>query len=224
MNGVMPITSLLMRHFDKLKRDENGTVIYDERFKEITKNLLNHESLDSALYHTYDEFFNAVSNEIIKSNKDDLDGANFEEHSVQTCNSYSEQFDIQFQRIKEVMNNPSKYSLHSDREFFRLSKGCKSKYRYVSDVLTMKIWQSWRAGEQIFISAGTGRGKNTFIKNELLKHCRNQKVVIFENRQSLMQQQIKDYFVFTTNVDHQFQKAGFDKNRIFYTQGDYGLF
>ena len=34
----------------------------------------------------------------------------------------------------------------------------------------------------------------------------------------------KDCFVITTNVDHQFQKAGFDKNRLFYTQGDYGLF
>lgn len=34
----------------------------------------------------------------------------------------------------------------------------------------------------------------------------------------------KDYFVITTNVDHCFQKAGFDKNRLFYTQGDYGLF
>lgn len=34
----------------------------------------------------------------------------------------------------------------------------------------------------------------------------------------------KDYFVLTTNVDHQFQKAGFDKKRLFYTQGDYGLF
>lgn len=33
----------------------------------------------------------------------------------------------------------------------------------------------------------------------------------------------KDYFVLTTNVDHQFQKAGFDKRRLFYTQGDYGL-
>ena len=30
----------------------------------------------------------------------------------------------------------------------------------------------------------------------------------------------KDYFVLTTNVDHQFQKAGFDKKRLFYTQGD----
>ncbi len=34
----------------------------------------------------------------------------------------------------------------------------------------------------------------------------------------------KDYFVITTNVDHCFQKAGFDKKRLFYTQDDYGLF
>lgn len=33
----------------------------------------------------------------------------------------------------------------------------------------------------------------------------------------------KDYFVITTNVDHQFQRAGFDRKRLFYTQGDYGL-
>lgn len=33
----------------------------------------------------------------------------------------------------------------------------------------------------------------------------------------------KDYFVITTNVDHQFQLADFDKKRLFYTQGDYGL-
>lgn len=34
----------------------------------------------------------------------------------------------------------------------------------------------------------------------------------------------KDYFVITTNVDHCFLKSGFDKKRLFYTQGDYGLF
>lgn len=34
----------------------------------------------------------------------------------------------------------------------------------------------------------------------------------------------KNHFVLTTNVDHCFQKAGFDKSRLFYTQGDYGLF
>lgn len=34
----------------------------------------------------------------------------------------------------------------------------------------------------------------------------------------------RDYFVLTTNVDHQFQRAGIDRHRLFYTQGDYGLF
>jgi len=34
----------------------------------------------------------------------------------------------------------------------------------------------------------------------------------------------KDYFILTTNVDHQFQKAGVNKHQLFYTQGDYGLF
>ena len=45
---------------------------------------------------------------------------------------------------------------------------------------------------------------------------------VYEKLLSLVKD--KDYFVLTTNVDHQFQKAGFDKHRLFYTQGDYGLF
>ena len=45
---------------------------------------------------------------------------------------------------------------------------------------------------------------------------------VYEHLHSLVKD--KDYFVITTNVDHCFQKAGFDKKRLFYTQGDYGLF
>ena len=45
---------------------------------------------------------------------------------------------------------------------------------------------------------------------------------VYDNLLKLLED--KDYFVITTNVDHQFQKAGFDKQRLFYTQGDYGLF
>lgn len=45
---------------------------------------------------------------------------------------------------------------------------------------------------------------------------------VYEQLLKLVQD--KDYFVITTNVDHCFQKAGFDKKRLFYTQGDYGLF
>ena len=44
---------------------------------------------------------------------------------------------------------------------------------------------------------------------------------VYQELLSLVQD--KAYFVLTTNVDHQFQKAGFDKHRLFYTQGDYGL-
>lgn len=44
---------------------------------------------------------------------------------------------------------------------------------------------------------------------------------VYNNLLKLMEN--KDYFVLTTNVDHQFQLAGFDKRRLFYTQGDYGL-
>lgn len=44
---------------------------------------------------------------------------------------------------------------------------------------------------------------------------------VYDNLLKLVKE--KDYFVITTNVDHQFQKAGFDKDKLFYTQGDYGL-
>lgn len=44
---------------------------------------------------------------------------------------------------------------------------------------------------------------------------------VYEDLLSLVKD--KDYFVLTTNVDHQIQRAGFDKKRLFYTQGDYGL-
>jgi NAD-dependent SIR2 family protein deacetylase len=44
---------------------------------------------------------------------------------------------------------------------------------------------------------------------------------VYETLLSLVKD--RDYFVLTTNVDHQFQLSGFDKNRLFYTQGDYGL-
>ncbi|MFR1516306.1 MAG: SIR2 family NAD-dependent protein deacylase [Evtepia gabavorous] len=44
---------------------------------------------------------------------------------------------------------------------------------------------------------------------------------VYQNLFHLVQS--KDYFVLTTNVDHCFQKTGFDKQRLFYTQGDYGL-
>lgn len=55
-----------------------------------------------------------------------------------------------------------------------------------------------------------------------LNRYRNAPRPVYEKLYALVKN--KDYFVLTTNVDHCFQKAGFDKHRLFYTQGDYGLF
>lgn len=66
-----------------------------------------------------------------------------------------------------------------------------------------EYWAYW--SRYIFLNRYTNAPKQVYEKlYNLIKH--------------------KDYFVITTNVDHCFQKAGFDKQRLFYTQGDYGLF
>lgn len=66
-----------------------------------------------------------------------------------------------------------------------------------------EFWAYW--SRYIFINRYTDPPKNVY--NDLFELVKD-----------------KDYFVITTNVDHCFQKAGFDKKRLFYTQGDYGLF
>ena len=66
-----------------------------------------------------------------------------------------------------------------------------------------EFWAYW--SRYIFVNRYTDAPKPVY--NELFELVKN-----------------KDYFVITTNVDHCFQKAGFDKKRLFYTQGDYGLF
>lgn len=67
----------------------------------------------------------------------------------------------------------------------------KCKGDYVSSIITDEMIQMWKPGGNVFISAGTGKGKNTFIKNHLLKYsnCNFGNIVIFENRESLLSQQ-----------------------------------
>ena len=156
---------------------------------------MNLESLDSALYHTYDEFLNAVTNGAVAYDRQQKE---LFERPVVTVpdltdkSKNDEEILSELRKFKENLYNSPQCIPNPESNIFRLLKGCKSKYRYVNDVLKKEIWQSWKPGEQVFISAGTGRGKNTFIKKELLAQRGNQKVVIFENRQSLMQQQIID--------------------------------
>lgn len=189
----MPIADLLMKHFDELKRNSDGTIVYDSMLKEISENLLKYERLNSEEYHTYDEFFNAVTNNRViydkqqKENADDIQNHNNgdQEEKINFCEQLNE--------LEEKLYNSKGYIRSSKNNIFKLAKGCKSEFKYVNDIFTKSVWQFWQPGEQVFVSAGTGRGKNTFIKKELLKHINiNQKVVIFENRQSLMQQQVID--------------------------------
>ena len=55
----------------------------------------------------------------------------------------------------------------------------------------------------------------------MINRYMNAPIPVYEELFKLVEN--KNYFVITTNVDHCFQKAGFDKSRLFYTQGDYGL-
>lgn len=218
---LMPIINILCYDFDKLKRNEDGTIVYDKRFKEITKNLLNHESLDSVLYRTYDEFFNAVTNGTVAYDRQQKELSEKPAVAVPDLtnkNKSSKELAEEFGRFCESVYNSPQDIPKPEISIFRIPEGCKSKYRYVSDVLTKEIWQSWRAGEQVFISAGTGRGKNTFIKEELLKHCGNQKVVIFENRQSLMQQQTIDII---SEIDPEIMKYSDNSNENMVVFGAY---
>ena len=61
-----------------------------------------------------------------------------------------------------------------------------------------------------------------WARNIYVNRCMDPPGSVYQDLYSLVKD--KDYFVITTNVDHCFQKAGFDKKRLFYTQGDYGLF
>ncbi|MBR1704312.1 MAG: hypothetical protein IJ720_02995, partial [Clostridia bacterium] len=61
-----------------------------------------------------------------------------------------------------------------------------------------------------------------WARNIYVNRVLNAPKPVYEDLLELVKE--KDYFVITTNVDHCFQKAGFDKKRLFYTQGDYGLF
>ncbi len=59
-------------------------------------------------------------------------------------------------------------------------------------------------------------------RNIFINRYQNPPKPVYDDLYSVVKD--KNYFVITTNVDHCFQKAGFDKKRLFYTQGDYGLF
>lgn len=94
------------------------------------------------------------------------------------------------------------YSVHSFNNDFIKKIKVSDKYKcqgdYVSSAITEETIKIWQPGVNIYISAGTGKGKNTFIKNHLLKfsNYNSGNIVIFENRESLLSQQRMDLINF----------------------------
>ena len=93
-------------------------------------------------------------------------------------------------------------------------------YKYFSDFMRKyHVTDMYSAG---FFNYPTDEEKWAFWSRNIFYNRHDQpKSEVHENLLNLVRD--KDYFVLTTNVDHLFQNNGFDKNRLFYTQGDYGL-
>ena len=158
----MPISDLLCKYYNQLKRNKDSTIIYDKQFKKVTENLLNLECLDSSLYSTYDAFFHAVTNGSVLYDKQQKASEN-----ADTVKPVGIEDILSIARsVREGLINTPKIVNAPNSTTYRIPEGSKSKYKYVNDVLTDEIWKYWRPGEQIFISAGTGRGKNTFFKKD----------------------------------------------------------
>ena len=111
MIGIMPIVNLLWTNFDKLKRNEDGTIVYDKQLKEIAENLLNLENLDSTLYHTYDEFFNAVTNGTVAYDRQQRELSNNTSNIIpDSTNASNEEITSKFKKFHENLCNSRRYS------------------------------------------------------------------------------------------------------------------
>lgn len=69
----------------------------------------------------------------------------------------------------------------------------ENKKQYIQNIIKDKF-KSWKQGDNILISAGTGRGKTHFIKDTLCEyaHENNQKIIYITNRDYLKKQVMID--------------------------------
>ena len=107
------------------------------------------------------------------------------------------------------------YGESEKKHHYRLPSEPDLEHQYVSDVLTRDMVKDWLQGDRVFLSAGTGKGKNTFIKEILLKYFSGGKIVIFENRESLLSQQILDMVKSIDPDAHQYQDLSKENMVIF---------
>lgn len=100
-------------------------------------------------------------------------------------------------------------------------------FNYGGEFFKNNFPEMYKLGYRDMYSAGfhnflTSEEKRAYWSKQIY-YCRYQGAKkLYQNLFEIVKN--KNYFVITTNADHQFQLAGFDKNRLYYTQGDYGLF
>lgn len=143
--------------------------------------------------------------------------------SKKTMKEYTENYSAQTEQLKEALNSVDAVLIgagaglstaagltYSGERFERLFSDFKQKYG-ITDMYSGGFYP-FQSSEEYWAWWSRHIDCNRYLDEPL---------PVYTKLKELAEK--KDYFVLTTNVDHQFQKAGFDKERLFYTQGDYGL-
>lgn len=129
-----------------------------------------------------------------------------------------------YQRIKDILINADAIlvgagsGLSTSAGFHYDGENFMKNFKYMHDLYGYEDMYS--AGFHNFLSSEEKWGY--WSKFVYLNRYQKGKTALYGDLLNLLKD--KNYFILTTNVDHQFQINGFDKNRLFYTQGDYGLF
>lgn len=184
------IISEKLANTDQIYRDSNGTLALGNQMKYAIENLMKDKDLTVTEGQKYIDY---------------VYEANRNYYTFQVPSSAPLQGDIQSEYIPPAQygalnidfNVLNKNSIEIPRPckvpYWRLPSYESSEYRYVNDVITREEIMHWKSGARVFLSAGTGKGKNTFIKKTLLELLKNShNIIIFENRESLLSQQIKE--------------------------------
>ncbi len=183
------IISRKLLNSDAILRDEHGTLALEHKMKTIIENLAADEELSAEGYDDYIAFDYHVNRDYYCYQVSVESPPIKSEHEYIPPMQYGAMF-IDFNAINQ--NQPVVPPEPAIQPFHSLPSQPDHQHQYVSDVLTSDTVKCWQPGDRVFLSAGTGKGKNTFIKEILLKYSSGEKIVIFENRESLLSQQILD--------------------------------
>lgn len=174
---------------DEIYRDQDGNLVLEHKLKTIIENLAIDKDLSADQFDDYISYDYSINKKFYTKKMTTYKNTKKNEAYVDPIQISSMIIDF-----NEMNKNAPTYIPDQEItiEFSKLPTASEKQYRYISSVFDKESIMNWQKGDRVFLSAGTGKGKNTFIREMLLKYCRHSKIVIFENRSSLLSQQIKD--------------------------------